>query len=210
MTAPQPIEKPADDPRISAALAKIESLLTPGETLGAYAVQRRYKALTHRLAIVATTSGRLIILNRGLLGGFKMTDVRWQDLANAQIDEGIFSSTLSFTVTPGTVVMKAVTPGDKHMVRVVGLRKAEAQRVYVVAQSQEQAWREKNRVRELEEMRAKSGGVQLGAGIGTSSGPASNPENATARLQQAKEMLTKGLITDAEYETIKAKIFASL
>jgi hypothetical protein len=65
-------------------------------------------------------------------------------------------------------------------------------------------------VRELEEMRARSGGVQLGAGIGMSSGPASSPENAIARLQQAKEMLTKGLITDAEYETIKAKIFASL
>lgn len=139
-----------------------------------------------------------------------MSDVRWQDLANAQIDEGIFGSTLSFTVTPGTVVMKAVTVGDKHVVRVVGLRKAEAQRVYVEAQSQEQSWREKNRVRELEEMRAKSGGIQLGAGVGTSAGTGYSPEDATARLQQAKDMLAKGLITDAEYETVKAKVFASL
>ena len=46
-----------------------------------------------------------------------------------------------------------------------GLHKAQAQEVYRACQFQEQAWREKRRVRELEELRAKSGGLHLAGGL---------------------------------------------
>jgi hypothetical protein len=86
--------------------------------------------------------------------------------------------------------------------------------VYRICQANEQAWREKRRIRELEEMRAKSGGIQLGAtNVGMPSAtnvPSANGEDAVARLEQAKAMRDKGLITDSEYESLKARIVSNL
>src|SRR5208282_3727599 len=94
-----------------------------------------------------------------------------------------------------------------------GLRKDQAQAIYRICQQHDQMWREKRRVRELEELRAKSGGVQFGNSMGTS--PATDISTGsetepTRRLRQAREMLDAKLISDAEYETIKAKIVAGL
>ncbi len=87
-----------------------------------------------------------------------------------------------------------------------GLRKADAQAVYRICQAQEQAWREKRRLRELEELRAKSGGFQ--GNVGGSSSIAE--EEPTERLRKAKAMLEQGLISDSEYETIKARVIGQL
>ncbi|HSU93548.1 MAG TPA: hypothetical protein VLI43_07540, partial [Gemmatimonadaceae bacterium] len=89
-----------------------------------------------------------------------------------------------------------------------GLRKQQAEQVYRAAQAQEQSWREKRRVRDLDELRAKSGGIQLGAmgGGGGGAGGGDVTDDPMVRLQRAKEMLAGGLITDSEYESIKAKI----
>lgn len=81
-----------------------------------------------------------------------------------------------------------------------------------MCQAQDQAWREKRRVRELEEMRARSGGIQLGtssAGAGLSSATG-GAEDTVTRLEKAKAMLDKGLISDAEFEAIKARIVNTL
>jgi hypothetical protein len=88
-----------------------------------------------------------------------------------------------------------------------GLRKSQAQAVYRICQAQDQSWREKRRVRELEELRARSGGIQVSSGP-TSMGGA-GASDAVRRLQDAKQMLDARLITDAEYEAIKAKIVSS-
>jgi hypothetical protein len=96
------------------------------------------------------------------------------------------------------------------VITALGLRKQQAEQVYRAAQAQEQSWREKRRVRDLDELRAKSGGIQLGAmGGGGGGGGAAGGDAADdpmVRLQRAKEMLAGGLITDSEYESIKAKI----
>jgi hypothetical protein len=91
-----------------------------------------------------------------------------------------------------------------------GLRKEQAQAVYRICQAQDQAWREKRRVREREELRARSGGIQVSSGpsYAPSAGGATTPD-AVRRLQEAKQMLDGKLITDAEYEAIKAKIVSS-
>jgi hypothetical protein len=83
-----------------------------------------------------------------------------------------------------------------------GLRKDQAQGVYRMCQGQDQAWREKRRVRELEELRARSGGIQVSSG----GGGGAAQSDAVRRLQEAKQMLDQRLITDSEYEAIKAKI----
>src|SRR2546425_11067564 len=70
--------------RLSAALANLRGLLVQGESLEAYAVQRRLFALGHRRLIVGATTGRLILLQRGLIGGVVRPDVRWEGRRGAR------------------------------------------------------------------------------------------------------------------------------
>jgi putative oligomerization/nucleic acid binding protein len=201
---------PAEPVATSPGLDAIRSLLIPGERLESHAIQRRLFALTHRRLVVGATSGRLIAVQRGLVSGFTVQDVRWQDLRDAQLQVGIFGATLTVSADQGNDLAGA--EGTPRALGFNGLRKDQAHEVYRACQFQEQAWREKRRVRELEEMRAKSGGVHLGGGGGGL--PAGGGDDASrspqARLQRAKEMLDQGLLTDAEYEQVKARILGEL
>ena len=212
MTAPDvkrdaPVgDAPVEDPHIQAALSHLTALLVPGETMEAYAVQRRLFALTHRRTIVAATTGRYIFLVRGFFGGYTPTDIRWQDIEDDHLHVGIFGADLTVRALQRQDLASANQ--DAGALMVTGLRKAEAERVYRSCQAQSQAWREKRRVRDLDELRAKSGGIQFGqsgsAPVGAASAGAA--DDPVGRLQRAKEMLAGGLITDAEFESIKAKI----
>jgi hypothetical protein len=190
-------------------LDAVRSLLIPGERLESHAVQRRLFALIHRRLVVAATSGRLIAVARRLLSGFTVQDVRWQDLQDAQLQVGIFGATLTVTADQGNDLAGA--EGVPRVLAFTGLRKDQAQEVYRACQFQEQSWREKRRVRELEELRAKSGGVHLGGVPGAASGgEADAPRSPQARLQRARDMLDQGLLSDAEYEQVKARILGEL
>ena len=191
----------------SPGLDAVQSLLIPGERLECYAVQHRLFALTHRRLVVGATSGRLIAVQRGLISGFTTQDIRWQDLRDAQLQVGIFGAALTVSADSGEDLAGA--QASTRVLRFGGLRKEEAKEVYRACQAQEQAWREKRRVRELEEMRAKSGGVHLGAmpGAGGGDDAARTPQ---ARLQRARDMLDDGLLTDDEYEQVKARILGEL
>jgi len=195
---------------LDGALATLRGLLTAEETLEAWATQHRLFALTHRRACIAATSGRFISLERRLLGGYESADIRWQDLKETRIRAGILAADLTLI---------AQTSADLNIGSEVnrtwtfeGLRKDQAQAMYRICQQHDQVWREKRRVRELEELRAKSGGVQIGGGqaphVGAESdGAESEP---VRRLRQAREMLDAKLISDAEFESIKAKIVSGL
>ncbi len=198
-----------EDPRIQASLQQLNGLLVPGETLQAYAVQSRLFALTKRRLLVGASTGRLLVLRRNLLGGFHLTDLRWQDLKDVKLNAGIFGADL--TVTTLDQADLASQDRTAGMFLLTGLRKTQAQDVYRICQAQEQQWREKRRVRDLEELRAKSGGLQLG-GAGGLGGVAAGAGGADAveRLKAAKEMLANGLITDSEFEAIKAKVVSGL
>jgi hypothetical protein len=199
----------ADNLGLDGALATLQGLLTSGETLEAWAAQRRLYALTHRRALIAATSGRFISLKRRLFGGYDSADIRWQDLKETRISAGIIAADL---------ILIAQSSSDLNIGAEVnrvwsfeGLHKDQAQAMYRICQQHDQVWREKRRVRELEELRAKSGGVQIS---GTS--PAYGAETAGAeseparRLRQAREMLDAKLISDSEFESIKAKIVSGL
>jgi hypothetical protein len=194
---------------LSPGLEAMQSLLIPGERLESHAFQRRLFALTHRRIVVGATTGRLIAVHRGLISGFTVQDIRWQDLRDAQLQVGIFGATLTVTADAGGDLAGA--EGAARVFSYTGLRKDEAQVVYRACQFQEQAWREKRRVRELEEMRAKSGGVHLGAMPGGASTRAEEGAGTPqARLQRARQMLEEGLLTDSEYEQVKARILGEL
>lgn len=200
----------ATDRGVYDALEAFRALLIPGEEIEAMAVQRRLFALSHRRKAVAATSGRLIVVKRNLIAGYKPVDVRWQDIRESAVTVGVFGATLTISASHSTELVSE--HGAPLMITVTGLRKAEAQEVYRVCQAREQAWREKRRVRELEEMRAKSGGVHLGSPMASPSYAPNdtNGQSPSARLQRAKEMLQSGLLTDAEFEQVKAKILNEL
>jgi len=202
--------EPSIDPGLESVFNTLRGLLTAGETLEAWAVQHRLFALTHRRACIAATSGRFISLNRRLLGGYESADIRWQDLKETRISAGILAADLTLVAQSSSDLN--IGSEVNRVWTFAGLCKDQAQSMYRICQQHDQVWREKRRIRELEELRAKSGGVQFGGGQGgyagaDSAGAESEPAR---RLRQAREMLDAKLISDSEFESIKAKIVSGL
>ena len=202
------------EPGLNGALTTLQGLLTAGETLEAWAVQRRLYALTHRRVCIAATSGRFLALTRRLLGGYESADIRWQDLKDTRISAGILAADLTLVAQASSDMN--IGSEVNRVWTFSGLRKDQAQAMYRICQQHDQVWREKRRIRELEELRAKSGGLQIGAGQSLSGAPGGSVEVAgtesepTRRLRQAREMLEAKLISDSEFESIKAKIVSGL
>lgn len=196
-----------DDRGSQAALQYLQSVLTADEKLEAWAIQRRLFALNHRRVALGATSGRFLAVTRPLFGGFDLADVRWQDLKEVHLHVGILGANLRLTALVGSDLASAAGPTRTLLYQ--GLRKDQAQALYRICQAHDQAWREKRRVRDLEELRARSGGIQLGGG-GTSASPSTAEGDAASRLRSAKSMLESGLISDAEYEALKAKIISNV
>src|SRR5580698_2030814 len=152
-----------NEPGLEKALADLHSVLIQGETVEAWATQRRMFALSHRRMIIAATSGRLIWLVCHLVSGFDVVNLRWQDLSEVNLRVGVFGAELVIRADLATDLAINAQPGSR-VININGLRKEQAQAVYRICQAQGQAWREKRRIRELEELRARSGGVQIGHG----------------------------------------------
>jgi hypothetical protein len=215
MSAPatgDPAASGPQEPSLESAFATLRGLLTAGETLEAWAAQHRLYALTHRRACIAATSGRFISLNRRLLGGYESADIRWQDLKETRISAGILAADLTLIAQASSDLN--IGSEVNRVWTFEGLRKDQAQAMYRICQQHDQVWREKRRIRELEELRAKSGGVQIGgqgSGGQPYSGDSAGAESEPARrLRQAREMLDAKLITDSEFESIKARIVSGL
>jgi hypothetical protein len=203
------------EPGLESIFGTLRGLLTSGETLEAWAVQHRLYALTHRRACIAATSGRFIWLNRRLLGGYESADIRWQDLKETRISAGILAADLTLIAQASSDLN--IGSEVNRVWTFAGLRKDQAQAMYRICQQHDQVWREKRRIRELEELRARSGGVQIGGGQAGGAAQAYSGAEAgggesepARRLRQAREMLDAKLITDSEFESIKARIVSGL
>jgi hypothetical protein len=195
-------EPGVDDRGSHAALQYLNSVLTADEKLEAWALQRRIFALNHRRMALGATTGRFLAVTRPLLGGFDLTDVRWQDLKEVHLRVGILGAVLTLTAFTGPDLASA--SGPTRSLTYEGLEKDQAQALYRICQAHDQAWREKRRVRDLEELRARSGGIQVNPAAAGGDG------DAATRLRSAKSMLEAGLITDAEYESLKARIISNV
>jgi len=196
------------DVNIDKAIQHLKSVLVSGETLDAWAAQIRLFALTHRRMLIAATTGRFIVIKRSLFGGYDMSDFRWQDLGDVKLKVGIFGADIYLRKFGSTDL--AMNKSDSDYLTLKGFEKENTENIYRIAQAQDQAWREKRRVRELEELRAKSGGYNLTTMQTGSSATDSSSEDPLSRLQKAKAMLDNKLITDSEFETIKARIISGL
>ena len=223
-----PSPPPAPAPAPHGPGEQLRTLLVAGEALVGHALQHRLYALLHRREVAATTNNRFIHMTRPLLGGYHPFDIRWQDLKDARITVGMFTATLDIRYYANRSDT-AAGDGEERTLRCASLTIPEAQALYRECQAQELAWREKRRVRTMEEMRASSGGVQIATGV-YGQGPGSTgaeepPRLSTAsaaatsaassddpveRLSRARTMLKEGLITDDEYEAIKARVVGGL
>ena len=198
------------DVGVQRALAHVQAILVPGESIEAWAIQRRVFALKQRRVVLAASSGRLLCITRKLISGFELTDLRWQDLEEVTLHVGLIAATIRVRIRNVSDLVSESISGQRWL-EFPGLRKAQAEAVYRVCQAQDQAWREKRRIRDLEELRARSGGIQLSAGsvgVGANPGTSGLPDSAR-RLQEAKQLLENKLISDSEYEAIKAKVLSS-
>lgn len=183
---------------VQRAAADVAKILTPNEEILFVALQN-ITALSIKKDCAVATTNRLILFRPSLLGRVDFDDFPWQDVRNARINQGMLSTELVVETVDGTTYTLA------------GLDKEQAKRFYAVCQQQEQEWREKRRVREMEEARARAGGIQLGSLPGTSATPSGSPdEDPVEKLARAKKMLDQGLISEAEFDTLKARILSAM
>jgi len=182
--------------RAAKAQATLDRTLMTGETVAARALQHRVFALFRRRAVIAITSSRIITVQRGLLGGFKMADMQWKDLKDVRLEENILEGLCGANLAFDSL---GAAPG----VYVDGVPTDAAAQMYAKAQFEEQAWEEKRRVRGLEETRAASGGVTVGMGAGPGGAA---PDRMVEEIGKAKALLDDGAISDTEFQEMKAKI----
>lgn len=183
------------------ARLKQETQLMPTEQIAEQAVQHRVFALLNRRLIIAITDSRILVMRRGLIGGYKMSDIQWKELRDVQIDEnvldGICGSNLTFkhALSPLPLVVNGVPSGI-------------AAKIYSRGQAEEQAWEEKRRVRTMEEVRAAAGGVTVHNAPAQAASPQSG-NRLIDEIQRAKDLLDAGTISDAEFQEMKAKILSA-
>lgn len=186
---PNAIEKVAD---------KIYGILMNGEEIEYIAVQKK-PAVNFSPDCVALTNKRVIFCrpkNFGLSMDFQ--DFLWKDVLDCHIKEGMLGSEFMLKTVKGKFFTMDYLP------------KSQARKLYTVAQEQEEIQREYRRQRELEEIRAGAGNVNVNAGPTSAPVQAPQAEDPIATLQKLKTLLDNGLITQAEFDTKKQEVLARM
>lgn len=194
MTIPiRHVEADQDVDALQKVARDVSKILTPNEEI-LYIATQNLTAMSIRKDSVVVTTNRIIGFSPGVLGRVSFNDYQWQDVLDVSMKQGMLSTEIIIETASG-----------KHEVGAID--KEQAKRLYGIAQQMEQEWREKRRIREMEEARAKAGGVYMGAMPGATTAAAA-PEDAVTKLAKAKSMLDQELISEAEYEALKAKVLA--
>jgi len=189
--------------RAEKASHQFASTLMSDEFVESEAIQHRVFAMWKRRAVIGITSSRILVVQRGIFGGFKMVDIQWKDLLNATIEQNVLPSLCGSNLR------------FKHMnsqaapVEVAGVDSEIASVIYSKSQAQEQAWEEKRRVRRMEEVRAAAGGVVVHTGHSQSGVRAPGGNRMLDEITKAKALLDAGAVSDAEFNEMKAKILAA-
>lgn len=191
------ITEDQDPEQVAKAYKKVQQILTSGEKVLYIAIQ---KPLTIDLSpdVVILTNRRFIDYRPSMMGKATFTDYIWRDLRNATLTEHTFRATLQ---------MDAIN-GDRLLIE--DLDKAQARRLYSIAQEMEENVREEMRLRQMEEKRAEAGGIVLQQTGPMGTGTAAPPDEPLQALSKLKQLMEAGLITTQEYETKKAEILSRL
>lgn len=188
------IEPAQDQGALQKVAQEVSKILTANEEILYIALQNA-TALSLKKDAVIATNNRIIGYRPGVLGRVSFTDYLWQDVLDVSMKQGILSTEFAIQTAAGT-----------H--EVGSIDKDQAKRLYAIAQQMEQEWREKRRIREMEEARAKAGGVYMGSVPGMVSSSSAPADDPAVKLAKAKSMLDQGLISEAEYDSLKAKVLS--
>lgn len=182
--------------------SRVSQILTPGEEILYIAVEKKL-GLNMSPDCAVLTNKRFIKYKPKRLGGVSFEDHMWRDLKDAHIKEGMRGA---------TITMKTM---DGHTVSVDDLPKAQARRLYTLAQSMEEQLYQARMERELVEKRAGAGGIVMNVPATPQAAPQAAPkaapqEDPMETLAKLKKMVEAGLITKDEYNTKKAEILSKM
>jgi hypothetical protein len=187
-----------DPDQVARIYDKVSQLLTRGEQVTYIAVQKPI-TFDPTPEIVVLTNRRFIHYRQNLLGQAQFTDYIWRDLKEARLEENVMRSTLTLHAINGDTL------------RVDNLVKAQARRLYAIAQEMEEHVREEMRLRQMEEKRAEAGGIYMPGTMGApSAGTAAPADEPLQALSKLKQLMEAGLITADEFEAKKKEILARL
>jgi hypothetical protein len=188
------------DPKaVEKIFRKIKDLLTQGEEVEYIAVQKK-PAVNLSPDCVALTSKRIIFCRPRNLGlSMDFEDYIWKDVADCHMKEEIFGAEFKVKSVKGKVGSIDYLP------------KAQARKLYQIAQGKEEDQRELRRQMDLEEKRAAAGGVSVSTTIPNHMSDSNTKhDDPMASLQKLKTLLENDLITQQEFDTKKAEIIARL
>ena len=168
----------------------------PGEEVLYTAVQQKPVMNVSPDAVVLT-SKRCIVYRPKMFGRVDFADFVWRNLVDAKVKESMLGATFTAQTTNGQI----------HSVDY--LPKAQARKLYTIAQSMEEKSLEERRQRELEDKRAASGGLVVNTGVVTP--PATPPQDdCFQKLKKLKDMLDAGLISADEFNAKKTDILSRM
>ena len=167
------------------AMAVTQKILTEGENQLAAAVQQ--KPIWNVLPNSIVVTNKRVILHQPKLFKSTFKDFLWHNLKDVHLTDRFFGSQLTFVFSNG-YLSTAFLPKDQ------------AKKVYSIAQSREEEWVEKWRLRRIEEDRAKSGANHIVVG-----GEKTESDIKT-RLLDLETLREEGLITQDEYQNKKMEI----
>lgn len=188
------------DPKaVEKIFGKVKDLLTTGEEVEYIAVQKK-PAVNLSPDCVALTTKRIIFCRPKNLGlSMEFQDYIWKDVADCHMKEEIFGAEFKVKSVKGNVSSIDYLP------------KAQARKLYQIAQGKEEEQREIRRQRDLEEKRAAAGGVTVTATMPNQTADSNiKQDDPMAALQKLKTLFDNGLVTQQEFDTKKAEIISRL
>ncbi|MCA9121000.1 MAG: SHOCT domain-containing protein [Planctomycetaceae bacterium] len=144
------------------------------------------------------------VANHHYLLSNQLFEYRWLDLHDAHVSEGVMFADFSVVSVRGSRVSIGYLP------------KAQARRIYRIAQQREEEMIELRRLRQMEESRAGANNIVVNSPIQqqpvvASDGTTHQAHNdPLARLTKLKQMLEAGLIEQEEFNATKAKILSEM
>ena len=190
------------DPKaVEKIISKLNGLLMKGEEVIYIAVQKK-PAINLSPDCVALTNKRIIFCRPKSLGlSLEFQDYIWKDVYDCHLKESIFGS--QFTMRTIRNVSNSIDY----------LPKAQARKLYTIAQEQEEEQKEIRRQRELEEKRASAGNVMITANVPSQVQPpvtTNASDDPLQSLQKLKSLFDNQLISEEEFNTKKAEILSRL
>lgn len=188
------------DPKVVEKIyGKISGLLTNGEIVEYIAVQKR-PAINLSPDCVALTSKRIIFCRPKHLGmSMDFEDYIWKDVSDCHMKEAIFGAEFSVKSVKGRISSIDFLP------------KAQARKLYQIAQANEEEQREVRRERLLEEKRAAAGAVNVNSNVPPPSvETVPKQDDPLEAMQKLTKLLENHFITQDEFNIKRTEILSRL